>query len=502
MSLISTVVTIATAGAAGGETFWGSSVRITTSLTSGQAVDRIFNNAAEFGSGGNIVQAISSNALASAEGDGRGYVITRSPVDGSIVTQRHAFENNEDLSFEQQQVLFYHPDMDACFLRAREWWDPTNNQARNGGIQINGDGTTVPKLLDGFTQRMAPGNGEFFIRYDSNEFTTYPYDSTTHTSTSNGGRRERTQPPTTGDDNGFAIWMNHGSNQVITGVRRDDGNFSAAFWKYGSVSVTSIPTPSTVRELTSETSTISNDYCDRAHTSSGDTVYGWRATGGKLNLFQVYGSSLSAFRKTQFTTQSSYNGQSVSVYIDYPSMVYADGYLYASVGVRFRVVGESFDSVMYPIFKLDPSNFQIVDSLGVKATGGAEFIFNAPPMLGVNAEETCLYHTFIHTKVNSRGGDSHKLLKLPLDFSTLPAQTLSQGSTHDNIELWDFNSSTTGGALPVFSELFQSMTYTSGSLSSVGYRQEDTGNTNLGIEDGEGTVTTSLINSVSPITVN
>jgi len=73
MSLLSTVVTIATAGAAGGETFWGSSVRITTSLTSGQAVDRIFNNAAEFGSGGNIVQAISSNALASAEGDGRGY---------------------------------------------------------------------------------------------------------------------------------------------------------------------------------------------------------------------------------------------------------------------------------------------------------------------------------------------------------------------------------------------------------------------------------------------
>jgi len=216
----------------------------------------------------------------------------------------------------------------------------------------------------------------------------------------------------------------------------------------------------------------------------------------------VYGSSLSAFRKTQFTAQSSYNGQSVSVYIDYPSMVYADGYLYASVGVRFRVVGESFDSVMYPIFKLDPANFQIVDSLGVKATGGAEFIFNAPPMLGVNAEETCLYHSFIHTKVNNRGGDSHKLLKLPLDFSTLPAQTLSQGSTHDNIEIWDFNSGTTGGSLPVFSELFQSMTYTSGSLSSVGYRQEDTGDTNLGIEDGEGTVTTSLINSVSPITVN
>lgn len=502
MSLISTVVTIATAGAAGGETFWGSSVRITTSLTSGQAVNRIFNNAAEFGSGGNIVQAISSNALASAEGDGRGYVITRSPVDGSIVTQRHAFENNEDLSFNQQQVLFYHPDMDACFLRAREWWDPTNNQARNGGIQIDGDGTTVTKLLDGFTQRMAPGNGEFFIRYDSNEFTTYPYDSTTHTSTLNGGRRERTQPPSTGDDTGFAIWMNHGSNQVITGVRRDDGSFKAGFWKYNSVSVTSIPTPSAVRVITAETSTISNDYCDRANTSDGDTVYGWRATGGKLNLFQVYGSSLTAYRKTQFTVQSSYNGQSVSVYIDYPSMVYADGYLYASVGVRFRVVGESNDSVMYPIFKLDPTNFQVVDALGVKATGGAEYIFGMPPMLGVNAEKTCLYHTFIHTKVNSRGGDSHKLLKLPLDFSTLPAQTLSQGSTHDNIELWDFNSGTTGGSLPVFSELFQSMTYTSGSTTSEGYRQETQGDTNLGIEDGEGTVTTSLINSVSPITVD
>ena len=502
MSLISSIATIATAGAAGGESYWATSIRITTSLTSGQAPDRLFSNAAEFGEGGNILQVISSNALASAENQARTYFITRSPVDGSIVTQKHAFENNKNLQMRDQQALFYHPNMDACFASAYEWWDPVSGQNRNGLIQIDPDGSTVTTLQDGFSQRMAPGNGDFFIRYDNNEFQCYPYDAVNHVSTSNGGTRRKTQPPTTGDDTGQAIWMNDGSNQVITGVRRDDGNFSAAFWKYGSVSVTSIPTPSTVRELTSETSGISNDFCDRAHTSSGDTVYGWRATGGKLNLFQVYGSSLSAFRKAQFTTQSSYNGQSISVYIDYPSMVYASGYLYASVGIRFRVVGESNDSVMYPIFKIDPSNFQVVDALGVKATGGAEFLYNRPPMLSVNETDTSLFHTFMHAKVNSRGADSHKLLKLPLDFSTIPAQTLNGGSSHDNIVIWDFYSGTTGGSLPVFSELFQSMTYTSGSLSSVGYRQEAASSTNMISDAAEGSVNTSLSSVVLPLTVN
>lgn len=504
MSLISTVATIATAGAAGGETFWGSSVRITTSLTSGQAPGRFFNNAAEFGSGGNIVQAISSNALSLSEGDAASYIILRDPVDGSISSTRHAEPDSSNRAYEfaQEQVIFYHPDMDACFLRARQWYDSSGNTSRVGGIQIDSDGTIVAKVLDGFRNRTVPGNGEFFVCGNSNQIECYPYDSTNHTSTLNGGDRRRTQPTSTGDDTHFALWVNTGSSQVITGVRRDDGSFKMGFWKYGSIAVDSIPNPSAVRTISAETSTLTNDYCDRTHSSSGDTVYGWRATGGKLNLFQVYGSSLTAYRKTQFTTQSSYNGQSVSVYIDYPSMVYAGGYLYASVGVRFRVVGDSNDSVMYPIFKLDPSNFQIVDSLGVMATGGAEFVFNTPPMLGVNAEETCLYHTFIHSKVNSRGGDSHKLLKLPLDFSTIPEQTISASSSHDSIELWDFNSGTTGGSLPVFSELFQSMTYTSGSTSSEGYRNEDQGSTNLIIENGDGTVTTTLSSSVSPITVN
>jgi len=504
MSLISTVMTIATAGAAGGETFWASSLRITTSLTSGQSPDRLFNNAVEFGPGGNIVQAISSNALALSEGDACSYIILRDPVDGSISSTRKAEPNatNKAYEFLQSQVIFYHPDMDACFLRARQWYDSSANSSRVGGIQIDSDGTIVEKVLDNFRSRTAPGNGEFFVCVNSNEIECHPYDSTNHTSTSNGGDRRRTQPTSTGDDTHYAVWVNTGSSQVITGVRRDDGDFKMGFWKYGSVAVNSIPNPSAVRTITAETSTLSNDYCDRMRSSSGNTVYGWRATGGKLNLFQVYGSSLSAYRKSQFTKQSSYNGQSVSVYIDYPSMVYADGYLYASVGVRFRVVGESNDSVMYPIFKIDPSNFQVVDALGVKATGGAEYIYNNPPMLGVNAEETCLYFTFMHAKVNSRGADSHKLLKLPLDFSTIPAQTIGGGSSHDNIVLWDFNSGTTGGSLPVFSELFQSMTYTSGSTSSEGYRNEDQGSTNLIIENGDGTVTTTLSSTVSPLTVN
>ena len=501
MSLISKVAAIATAGAAAGETFWGSSVRITTSLTSGQAMDRLFNNAAEFGDGGNIVQAISSNALASSEGDGRAYILTRNPVDGSLVTERHVLENNREISFNTQQVLFYHPDFDACFARARSWWDPTGNQERGAGIQIDSDGTTVNKMLNGFANRAAPGNGSFFLHYNGNGFQTYPYNSTTHTSTTNGGREERTQPQSSGDDTGYAIWMNHGSSQVIAGVLRDDGSFKAGFWKYNSVSLTSIPTPSAVRTISGEFY-VSNDYCDRAHTSDGNTVYGWRGTSGALRVFQVYGSSLSSYKRMLFDPKSSYNGQNINLFEDYPSMVYSGGYLYCSVGVRFRVSGESYDSVMYPIFKIDPSNFQVVDALGVKATGGAEYVYNQPPMLGTNAKETCLYHCFIHGKVDSRGADSHKLLKLPLDFSTLPAQTLSGNSSHDSIELWDFNSSTTGQSLPVFSELFDTMSYTSGSTSSEGYRQETQSNRNYTMEDAETSSTTSLTEQTYSITVS
>jgi hypothetical protein len=502
MSLISSIAAIATAGASAGETFWGSSVRISTSTTTG-SLDRFFNNAAEFGEGGNIVQAISSNALSDSETEARSYVILRDPVDGSISSTRHAFQNEEGLEFLQQQVLFYHPDMDACFARARQWWDSTGNTSRVGGIQIDSDGTTVAKVLDNFRDRTAPGNGEFFIGVRNNEIECYPYDSTNHTSTIDGGDRRRTQPTSTGDDTHYAIWVNNGSSQVITGVRRDDGDFKMGFWKYGSVAVNSIPNPSAVRTISAEDSTLTNDYCDRAHSSSGNTCYGFRATGGKLNLFQIYNSSLTAYRKSQFTVQSSYNSQSVTVYINKCSMVYAGGYLYATFGVRFRVSGESNDSVMYPIFKFDPSNFQIVDALGIKATGGAEYVLDVAPMLGVNAAETCLYHCFVHSSESSRGGDSHKLLKLPLDFSTVPAQTLTGNFYHDSIELWDFNSSTTGGSLPVFSELFQSMAYTSGSTSSEGYRNEDQGSTNLIIENGNGTSATSVGSAIlSSITTN
>ena len=67
MSLISSIATIATAGAGGAETFWASSTRITQTTVSGQSMQDKTSSACQFGAGGEIILCISSNAEGASE---------------------------------------------------------------------------------------------------------------------------------------------------------------------------------------------------------------------------------------------------------------------------------------------------------------------------------------------------------------------------------------------------------------------------------------------------
>ena len=148
-------------------------------------------------------------------------------------------------------------------------------------------------------------------------------------------------------------------------------------------------------------------------------------------------------------------------------MVVAGGSLYVSVPVRFRKVGDSQNSCLYAIFQINPSTFQVTNSLAVMSDAGAEYIDANSGYLESNAEDTCIYLSYLHSKINNRGGESSKVLKLPIDLSAIPDQTLSMNTAHDNIRIWDFSNTSTGGAYPVFSELFQTPgpTYTSPSAT-------------------------------------
>ena len=120
-----------------------------------------------------------------------------------------------------------------------------------------------------------------------------------------------------------------------------------------------------------------------------------------------------------------------------------------------------------------------------------------------NAEDTCIYLTYMHSKIDNRGGESSKVLKLPIDLSAIPDQTLSFNSTHDNIRIWDFSNTSTGGAYPVFSELFQTPgpSYVGPNATYSRSVSIDTPQTQTAVKfTGNSAVSRTLLSQVVPIT--
>lgn len=439
---------IATAGATVSETYWASSVRITTTTVSGESIGDATNSACQFGEGGNIIQCISSNSEGAAEGDFAAYIVRLDPTDGSLIGTERYLETGEDHWFRQDCPAFYHPTMDKVIIRIRGWWDGSAN-FENGVAVINTSGTT-DTVLSNVDDNPTAGDGNYLVCFVNDQATMSFYNPST-------GAVSAGEEQPYDDMTAFSVWASTDSSAMVisgrypTNIQRIIKISQSTSGFGGDTAVRDLPGP------TSQALDNNNSTRSKLMDSSG-TIYGF-STWNYTTLFQVYGTSLENYKQIQYTTQSSYNLLGVSTKTNRSSMVLVGDSVYQSVPVIFRKVGDSYNSVMYPIFQISTSTFQVTACLGVMSDAGAEYADSYSGVLESNAEETCLYLSYIHTKINNRGGESDKVLKLPLDLTTIPNQNLNFNSTHDDIYIWDFWDTTTGGAYPVYSELFQAISY-------------------------------------------
>ena len=493
MSLISSIATIATAGAGGSETFWASSVRVRSTVTNGEAPSG-FTFHAEHESTGTIMQFMHSNSLASSESNKEAFIIARDPVDGSIIAQKETSQNGASHSFNMFGTPFYNPDMDQVYVSVSNWYDPTSGQSRQGYLGVNEDATNGLTLAFADSDS-SNGNGDFFVCYSGNELRTYQYNPNTQSFPNPAGVRRKTN-----NASARSIWTERGSNDVYISSYYSGGNRLAKT----TVGLTSLPNFAAVRELpTNSTSNIVNDFSNYEQCTDSSYLYLWCFNSApnpdQMELYQVTKSNLATYNALKWIP----NTASFSVqHRDYGSICCVDGYVYFSSPIIYRGTGEGYNSVMYAIYQINPSTLQPVAARGIRCDGGArEYIDGQPGMITHNAEETCLYLSFSHAHINSRGADSHKLLKLPLDLSSLPAQTISGGSTHGNIQIWDFLSTSTGATLPVESELFSGLSTSSGSTYSRTHDYESIDTTSAGTEANRTSVTSSLLSDLDTITV-
>ena len=445
MSLISSIATIATAGAGGAETFWASSMRITTTTVSGQSMQDKTSSACQFGAGGDIIVCISSNAEGNVETHHNAYIARLDPTDGSLIaTSRYSQStNNEQHRFRADSPVFYHPTMNKCIARVNKWW--SGSSTLEEAVVVINTSNTVDTVLNIVMDNPAAGNGNYIVSYVNNEHSIKFYNPST-------GAVSAGQKVPTDDMIAFSLWASSDSDSMVLAGRHNNQSqrlvkISQSSSGFGGATATrDSPTLGNNQPL-------SNDYSNKSKLFSPSGVYGY-ADRNSMFVYEVY-SSLSLERTMQFGTRSSYNGQGISTQSGLISMVVAGGSLYVCVPVIFRKVGDPQNSCLYAIFQINPSTFQVTNSLAVMSDAGAEFVNSNSGSLESNAEETCIYLTYLHSKINNRGGESTKVLKLPLDLSAIPDQTLSFNSTHDNIRIWEFSNTSTGGAYPVFGELFE-----------------------------------------------
>jgi len=440
---------IATAGG-GSETYWASSVRITTTLVSGQGINDATNSACQFGEGGDIIQCISSNSETGQEYDLAAYIVRLDPTDGSLIGTERYIETGENNRFATDCPAFYHPTMDKVICRTREWWDGSAN-FDNGAAVINTGGTT-DTILANVDDNVTAGNGNYLVCFVSGDATMSFYNPST-------GAVSAGEEQPYDDITAFSLWASTDSSAMVLSGRYP--GYSQRIIKI-SQSTSGFGGDTAVRDLPSLTSqAFDNNNSNRSKLmESSGTIYGFAVVSPYTRLYQVYGTSLENYKQIQYRTQSSYNLLAVGAKSYQVSMILVGDSVYQSIPVIFRKVGDSYNSVMYAIFQISTSTFQVTACLGVMSDAGAEWADSYPGNLESNAEETCLYFSYIHNFDQSRGGESDKVLKLPIDLSAIPNQNLNFNSTHDDIYIWDFWDTTTGGAYPVYSELFQTIIYT------------------------------------------
>lgn len=494
MSLISSIATIATAGAGGSETFWASSVRVRSTVTSGQAPNG-FTFHAENESDGTIMQFMHSNSLASAENLAEAFIIARDPVDGSIQAQKEISQNGTQHKFQRYGFPFYNPSEQVVFVGAQEWWDPVEENNRNGYLPVSTDCSNGQLIAFG-SDRATNGDGSFIIAYRDNKLATYAYDASTDNVPYPAGRER-----VLADTGSRSIMSERGSNVYYLSAYYANGNRIVKT----TVNQTNLPSLSEVKQLPpTGTSNVESSFSNPEQCVDSSSFYLWcyntQPNPDEMQFFQIAKSNLSAYKQLRWTLKS--GGLAVQ-HRPYGSICCANGYVYFSSPIIYRGTGESYDSVMYAIYQIDSSTFQPVAAIGVRCDGGArEYIDSNPGSITRNAEETCLYLSFSHADINSRGADSHKLLKLPLDLSSLGAQSIYGGSTHGNIQIWDFLSTSTGATLPVESEIFASAPYLqTGTTYARTVTYESEVDSNAPQEATRTAVNSSLLTDLDPITI-
>jgi hypothetical protein len=455
VSLISKVAAIATAGAAGGETFWASSLRLTTTTVSGESFGDSTNSACQYGEGGDIIQCITSNAEGNAENHYTAYIARLSPVDGSLVGSKKYTEDtpsNRNHKFRSRVPAFYHPSMNKVVASTTYWWNASTNAVVEQGAAIINTSNTLDTLLNGVFDNAAAGNGNYLVSYYTDTYRMHKYDPSTGSVSSGQSRK-------TDDITAFSLWSStNNSGMVICGKYL---NQSQRLIKV-SQSTSGFGGAAATRDHPALTSSqpLENDHSNKSKLlDSNGYVYGYANVSNKAYIYQIYNSSLDTYKEIRHVNKSSYNSQSITQRAYYTSLIVVGDSLYQCTPIIFRKVGDSFNSVMYAIFQISTSTFQVTAGIGVMSDAGQEYVDSVPGCLESNVEETCLYLSYVHSKINSRGGESCKVLKLPLDLSLITNQNLSFNTTHDDIYIWNFWSGSTGGAYPVYSELFNTITY-------------------------------------------
>lgn len=497
MSLISSIATIATAGAAGGETFWASSVRVTTSTVSGQAANAYALHGEHEGDG-TIMQFFDTNADMPVEGRKQAFIIARNPVDGSIITQKKTNNEDEENKFSAYcGAAFYNPDADKVFVGCTAWFDPSGNGSnRNGYLPVDSDCTYGETIAHG-DDRTTNGNGSYLRSYRGDKLITIEYIASTDTVPYPAGKERKTN--NVGADN---IWVERGSNDVfMSGSSNNENRLMKT-----SATLTSLSDLSYVKSIPPLLAQpLRNYFSNFEQCLDSSYLYGWvranQPNPDEVQLYQIPRSNISTYKSLRWRPYNSFNGQAV-YHRSYCSICVADGYIYFSSPILYRGIGEGFNSIMYAIHQIDPSTLQPVAAIGIRCNHGElQKADSNPCMITRNAEETCLYLSFSSITSN-RGSDRHKLLKIPLDLSSIPAQNISGGSTHGTIQIWDFLSTSTGATLPVQSELFESVTNSTGNhYNRTVTDYENTQDSNVSQEANESTVTSSLLTDLDPITI-
>ena len=195
----------------------------------------------------------------------------------------------------------------------------------------------------------------------------------------------------------------------------------------------------------------------------GNTVYGYGGPySNQIFINQINGAALDTAKGIVLRANTSaYNGVVPNLRQSGNSMVLAGEKFYFTAQIIFRKSGTSYNYQATVLFQVNKSTFQIEAAIAFATIGGVEYVNDCVSMVTTNAEQTALYVTQTSSITNSRGTEKHRLLKLPLDLTTLtlPQQLIPSGQ--GIIWMWDFFSQTTGGAYPVYTELLQGPTYQS-----------------------------------------